>query len=98
MTSSLKFINSSKNCIKLILEPWAEEYKINGGKAVEVISDRLAESSIEVEFDESDITIYGWSDSMSVFCDGVKLEPEFGQYYYLCFLFYILIIYVGKKR
>ncbi|OZG74653.1 hypothetical protein BTA51_06610 [Hahella sp. CCB-MM4] len=77
MSQSLLFKNSSHRKIKLVLEPWSEEYPLNDGVTVKIQSDKQTTSSIEVEFDGEDIIVYGWSDEMSVWIDGAKIEPTF---------------------
>ncbi len=73
---------SYKNCssveIKLILEPWAREYAILPGKAVQIycIGD-VTEAIIEVEYTEGCVSVYGWGAEMSVESDGKVLEPCF---------------------
>ena len=76
-TFSLKFINSSQNQMILILEPWAEEYIIDAGKTVEIVANNKCDSSIELEYtDDGCIIVYGWSDSITIYCDGQKLKPK----------------------
>ena len=48
--SSLKFTNSSDKSIKLILEPWADEYDVPAGMTVDISASSPNEASIEVEF------------------------------------------------
>ncbi|WP_020409946.1 hypothetical protein [Hahella ganghwensis] len=81
MPESLLFRNSSRKKIKLVLEPWAEEYPLNDGVTVKIQSEKQTTSSIEVEFDGEDIIVYGWSDEMSVWIDGTKIEPTFERGY-----------------
>lgn len=73
----LKFTNRSSDKMKLILEPWAEEYSVETDMMVEVLSDQQSDKEIEVEYNEGDLIVYGWSDSMVVLHDGKKLEPQF---------------------
>lgn len=78
MITSLKFTNSSDKTIKLILEPWAEEYEVLAGMTVEIVTSEPKEKEIEVEYEGADIIIYGWSDNMSVLSQGEELSPSFG--------------------
>lgn len=76
-SNSIKIINSSKKTLTMILEPWAEEYKITLGKVIELVGDKPIDSSVEIEFDGEDIIVYGWADNIDVYCDGQKIDPEF---------------------
>lgn len=75
MIPILTFINSSEHQVILILEPWAEEYKIDPQNKVEIVSNIRPEISVEIEYSDGNIIVYGWSDSvLSVICDGEKME------------------------
>ena len=76
--TSFIFTNDSQEKVKLILEPWAEEYDIFSGMKVEIITSDPQENVIEVEYDGKDIIVHGWSDSMSVQSEGKPLAPNFG--------------------
>ena len=57
--TSLAFTNASENMIKLIIEPWAEEYNLNSGMKVEIVADNSNEGSIEIEFEGETVIVYG---------------------------------------
>ena len=75
--SSLKFTNSSPQAIKIILEPWAEEYRVEPGVEIEIVAEEPHEACIEIKYDGEDIIVFGWSDNINVLVDGKKLEPYF---------------------
>ena len=75
--NKLVLANTSGNSIKLILEPWAEEYEIENGMKIEIHASDPNDSSIEIEYEKENIIVYGWADSMTVLCEGKKLEPDF---------------------
>ena len=77
MVASLKFTNGSDKVMKIILEPWAEEYLVDAGATVEVIANGESKKNIEIEHDGEDLIVYGWSDSMTVLCNGIPQEPQF---------------------
>lgn len=55
-----KFVisNSSKNSIKIILEPWVEERLIASDSFVEIEFTGTSASPIEIEYIENGITVY----------------------------------------
>ena len=74
--TSMNLINGSKKTMKLILEPWAREYKIRPDETVQILARGKNESLIEVEYnDDGNLTVYGWSDDMRIMRDGEELEP-----------------------
>ena len=77
MSNKLIFTNSSSNNMRLILEPWAEEYSIESNSTVEIIADNPSGKEIEIEYNDKAIIIYGWADSMVVQCNGSTLDPQF---------------------
>jgi len=78
LCTSFVFTNNSEKTMKLILEPWAEEYNIPVGMKVEIVTDDPKENVIEVEYDGENVIVYGWADSMSVQSEGEVLEADFG--------------------
>jgi len=75
---SVSYKNCSSVKIKLILEPWAREYSILPGKTVQIYAnDAVTEHTIEVEYSEDFVSVYGWGAEMSVESDGKVLEPNF---------------------
>ncbi len=71
----LKFKNSFSRELKVILEPWAEEYSVKPGSTLEIVPNSESSQEIEIEYDGEDIIIYGWSDDMSVMSDGKQAIP-----------------------
>lgn len=64
--------NSGINKIKLILEPWAEEYSIEPNSEVEIIIEGdLEKGYLMIESDNENLIVYGWEGSfIQLFKDG----------------------------
>lgn len=77
--TSLIVTNRSKQILRLILEPWAEEYEIPAGMVVEISAHAHPEKQIEVGYDGENIIVYGWADDMSVRSNGEILKPSFNE-------------------
>ncbi|MBE2166659.1 hypothetical protein IIQ43_19265 [Acinetobacter oleivorans] len=64
--------NSSNNKIKLVLEPWGEEYSVESNSEVEIIIEGdLEKGYLIIESDNDSLIIYGWQGSLiQIFKDG----------------------------
>ncbi len=76
--SKISVINSTMKPLLLILEPWAEEFCIAPGAAVDVLgSGGSEEGFFEVESIENGMIVYGWEGSIvSVMKNGIPVPPE----------------------
>ncbi len=63
----------------LVIEPWAEEYRISPGVTVEIVDESEIASQddlLEVEMIKGGLVVWGWAGRvLSVFHHGEKLEP-----------------------
>lgn len=69
--------NDSKTPLRMAVEPWAWQYKIQPGKTVEVVAGEQDKTFIEVDYSDGFLSIYGWSDDMKVMIDGKEMEMDF---------------------
>ena len=77
--SKLSLTNHGKSLLRLIIEPWADQYKIEPEAKVEIVGgeDRI-ESQIAVDYyDDGFIVVHGWSNGMKVMIDGEEMEEDF---------------------
>lgn len=77
--SRISLTNDSKGLLRLVIEPWADQYKIEPGTTVEIIAgeDRI-ESQIAVDYrDDGFLVVHGWSNDMKVMIDGEEMEENF---------------------
>lgn len=57
--------NSSSNKIKLVLEPWAEEFEVKLDSEVEIIIEGdPTKGYLMIESDNNSLIIYGWQGSL----------------------------------
>lgn len=57
--------NSSSNKIKLVLEPWAEEFEVKPDSEVEIIIEGdLTKGYLMLKSDNNSLIIYGWQGSL----------------------------------
>ena len=73
----IRCINGSPEEMLLILEPWAEEYRVPKGVTIEVVGEGgVVDGDFEVEYTSGGIVIYGWEGSIvHVRQDGAELLP-----------------------
>jgi hypothetical protein len=77
---TLRLTNSSANDWRLVLEPWGEEYSFPRGAHLDVIAEGPESGSLEFDFADDRITIFGWSGSVvSLFVNGVELGSAHGR-------------------
>lgn len=70
----LRIKNSRANESMLYLEPWGEHYSMAPGTVIQVVVKGPEGDSLEIEYGDDYITLYGWTGSIaSVFQDGVEL-------------------------
>lgn len=71
---SLRLMNSRATELKLVLEPWGEEYAFPSGAGLEVIAQGPRTGFLEFDLGDEQITIFGWPGSViSLYLDGVEL-------------------------
>jgi hypothetical protein len=64
--------------MRLIIEPWAEEYLLEPGVSVDVVGEgRAVDGSFEVEHFNKGMIFYGWEGSVvSVLVNGQQVIPS----------------------
>ena len=74
--SKIEFVNSGSTPVKLVIEPWAHEYKIRPGVKVQIVSDEIFSDLIEMDFWDNSLIIHGWGEGVVVvMIDGIEQEP-----------------------
>jgi len=78
MTKAVMLVkNSSANTITVVLEPWVHLFPVEPDKTVEIhVGGSVVNVPIEIEYLEDEIIVHA-SQSMSVWADGVELDPQF---------------------
>lgn len=76
-TLPLMLTNSSKAPLRMVLEPWAWQYKIGPGETIEIVAGEQDQPSIDVDCGDGILTIHGWSFDMKVMIDGEEMEMDF---------------------
>lgn len=76
LKQKLIYKNSKNEKIKLILEPWAEEYNIESNSEVEIIVEGDIEKGyLMIESEIGRVVIYGWQGSLiQVFKNGKLID------------------------
>ena len=70
------YTNSTSAKVRVILEPWAEEFRVRPGQVVEVVVDADAPGCIELEQKTACFIIYGYTGStVELFSDGKEMVP-----------------------
>ena len=69
--------NESDTRLKIIVEPWAEEYYIEPNTKVLITPIGKVSTEIEIEYHSDRIIIHGWFDSYSITSDGEPLKCDF---------------------
>lgn len=71
---TIRLLNSRSIGIKFYLEPWGEEYEMPPDATFDVVAKGPQGGSLEVEFGDDHITVYGWAGSVvSLFHNGTEL-------------------------
>lgn len=70
--------NGTSGMMLLIVEPWADEYRISPGVSVDIVGmGGMKDGAFEVEYFDKGIIFYGWAGcSVSVFIDGKEVIPN----------------------
>lgn len=79
MHSKIRFTNRSMNEVLLVLEPWAEEYRMQPNASVEIVATTGAELDgyFEIEWNHRGMVVHGWGGCvLTVMSNGVELEPS----------------------
>jgi uncharacterized protein affecting Mg2+/Co2+ transport len=63
-TSSIRIRNSSSGPKRLWVEPWGDEITMQSGVVFEVVAEGPVGDCLEVEAKDSEIFVYGWSQSI----------------------------------
>jgi hypothetical protein len=74
----ITYTNRTGHRLRIILEPWAEEYWIEPDDPIDIVA-RSGKSAghIEVEQTDEGLIIYGWEESVvSIFRAGKELGPS----------------------
>jgi hypothetical protein len=70
----VRFRNSGKSALNLLIEPLGDQVAIPGGTTVEVHCTEQLGHPNEFEMSEDGITVYGWVQSVLAVREGGKLE------------------------
>jgi hypothetical protein len=62
--TSLRVCNSRSVALTFSLEPWGEQYKLAPNETFEVVARGPEGDSLEVEFADDQIILYGWPGSV----------------------------------
>ena len=74
--SQIEFENIGSTPVNLIIEPWAEEFKIRPGVKVQIVSDDIFGDLIEMDYCDNSLIIHGWGEGIVVvMIDGIEQEP-----------------------
>ncbi|MDA8448049.1 hypothetical protein [Paracidovorax valerianellae] len=63
LVQKLIYLNSSGKCIRIFLEPWAEQFQIAPGEGIEILvytPDEATEGVLEFEQVEGGLIVYGY--------------------------------------
>lgn len=73
-SSKIRIINSSSEAKIFCLEPWAEEFEMLSKMAFEIVVQSNDKGEFEVDFDENQITVFVWINSIAkVLLDGKNI-------------------------
>lgn len=74
---TLHYRNSTVEVVKLILEPWGENYSLAPNDAIEVVGEGEEDGYFEMEQTQDALFIFGWVGSIvSIKKDGKDLEQD----------------------
>jgi hypothetical protein len=75
------FSNNSTKNMRLIIEPWAEEFLLSPGIIVEIIAAGENTDCLEIDYVDRGVAIHGWSGSaLTVMLDGKALAQSPQEY------------------
>lgn len=69
---SLRITNSTSKILTLRLEPWGDQHTMVAGATITVEAQGPSGDTLEVEYGEDDITLYGWTGSTVSLTDSEK--------------------------
>jgi hypothetical protein len=73
-TTTTRLTNATAAPVKLVLEPWGDEFPLAGRASVDVLATGPSTGFLEVTFAHDRIVAYGWSGSIvRVFQEGLEL-------------------------
>ena len=73
--TSLRVCNSRSMALTFSLEPWGEQYKLAPEETFEIVARGPEGDSLEVEFADDQIILYGWPGSVvTLLYKGTELE------------------------
>jgi len=74
----ITYTNRTRHRLRIILEPWAEEYGIDPDDPIDIVMQNGSPAGhLEIEQTAEGLTIYGWEGSvMSIFRGGKELAPS----------------------
>jgi hypothetical protein len=76
----LSIQNSETDTLIVLVEPWAEEYKVSAGATIELRFRGPNGGFPELEHSRSRLTVYGWpGSSFSVFRDNMEISHGAGS-------------------
>jgi len=64
MRGTLAVKNSQDTDLKIVLEPWADEFLLSPGKTIEVTFSGPVDGRLEVESQTGAIIVWGWEGSV----------------------------------
>lgn len=74
--TTLRLTNSHPDPVHFSLEPWGEEYPMAPGATIEVVARGPEGGTLEVEFADKRVTVWGWAGStVTLAHDGRPLGP-----------------------
>tara|TARA_B100001989_G_C24515677_1_gene452982 strand:+ start:648 stop:950 length:303 start_codon:yes stop_codon:yes gene_type:complete len=78
----LKFTNNADEPVKLILEPWASEYRVDKGVTLDVVVEagaKVDHNEIDIDYYDRTIVVHAWASLMTVLLDGQEAEEGFSE-------------------
>jgi hypothetical protein len=74
---SIAYTNGSDEPLRIILEPWAEEFIVGPGQRVDILVRTDAVGILEMEQDPEGLVIYAYENCIiSVMSNGEELQPD----------------------
>ena len=75
-TQTLKIVNSQKEDMLLVVEPWGEPYEIPPGGIADVVACGPEGDSLEIAIDGRAVTLWGWPGSRVNVVDKTDVAGE----------------------
>jgi hypothetical protein len=73
----LELSNHTKNRLKVIVEPWAYEYRIEPQKTVVIKLIGVSDDPAHIEYHQDCILLWAWFGDYEITCDGEPLNYDF---------------------